>query len=339
MKKPAKFWEKSSENKVKCILCPRECVISPDSLGFCRTRKNIDGELYTIAYGETTAANPDPIEKKPLYHFYPGTRVFSMSTAGCNFSCQHCQNWTLSQSSVEEISTDTISPEEAIEKTKKTNCQGIAYTYGEPVIWFEYALDTAKLAKKEGLYNVFVTNGYMHLDPWEELKPYLDGMNVDVKAYTDQFYQKICGGASLEPVLETCVWAVENDIHLEITNLIIPSENDDPEEIRKLCKWIAEDLNPKVPIHFSRFRPMHQMMDKNSTPISTLEKALEIAKEEGLEHIYVGNVPGHKADNTYCPECGELLIARHGFSVSEYNLKDHKCPECGTDINIVGEHF
>ncbi|KXB00585.1 radical SAM protein [candidate division MSBL1 archaeon SCGC-AAA259M10] len=338
MQKPAKFWEKSSGEDVKCVLCPRECNISPENVGYCRARKNIEGELYTLVYGESTSANPDPIEKKPLYHFYPGSRVFSMSTAGCNFECKHCQNWNLSQASVEEIDTEFIEPEEAIERTKKTNCQGIAYTYGEPVIWFEYALDVAKLASEEGLYNVFVTNGYMNLDGWKELKPYLDAMNVDVKAFSDKFYKTICGGASVKPVLETCEWAVDNGIHLEITNLIIPEENDSPEEIRKLCQWIAQDLHPRVPIHFSRFRPMYKMVDKSSTPVSALERALEIAKDEGLEHIYVGNVPGHEADNTYCPECGELLITRHGFSVAKYNLKDHQCPSCGAEINVIGEY-
>ncbi len=339
MKKPAKFWEEKSENKVKCTLCPRECLISPNNTGFCRARKNIDGELYSIAYAEATSANPDPIEKKPLYHFYPGTRVFSMSTAGCNFSCKHCQNWTLSQSSVEEVGTERIKPEEAVERTKKTNCEGIAYTYGEPVIWFEYALDTAKLAQKEGLYNVFVTNGFMNNKGWDELKPYLDGMNVDVKAFNEEFYQDICGGASLDPVLETCEWAVENDVHLEITTLIIPGENNDPEELRELCRWIVEDLDPEVPIHFSRFRPMHEMMGKSSTPINTLERAWDIARDAGLEHIYVGNVPGHDADNTYCPECGELVIERHGFSISDYKLEDnHSCPKCGYEINILGEY-
>ncbi len=336
MKKSAKFWEKSSEENVRCVLCPRECIISPGELGFCRGRKNIDGELYSIVYGEATSANADPIEKKPLYHFYPGSRVFSISTAGCNFECKHCQNWRLSQSSPEETRTQEIEPEEAVEMAKNRNCQGIAYTYGEPVIWFEYCLDTARLAQKEDLYNVFVTNGYMNLDAWKELGPYLDGMNVDLKAFNDEFYRGVCGVPSVKPVLDTCEWAVENGIHLEITNLIIPEENDDPEQIREMCKWIAEELGPTVPIHFSRFRPMYKMMDKPSTPVSTLEKAAEIAEEEGLEHVYVGNVPGHKYDNTYCPQCGELLIARHGFSVTENKLKDGKCPECRKDINIFG---
>lgn len=335
MKEKAKYWGEEKDKKVKCNLCPRKCVISPDDYGYCRARKNIDGELYSIAYAETTAANPDPIEKKPLYHFHPGTRVFSMSTAGCTFECKHCQNWRLSQSSPEEISTKRITPEDAIKRTKRSNCSGIAYTYGEPVIWFEYALDTAKLAHKEGFYNVFVTNGYMNLEPWNEIKPYLDGLNVDVKAFNDEFYRDVCGVPSVEPVLETCEWAVKNGIHLEITNLIIPDENDGSENIRGLCKWISEDLDPSVPVHFSRFSPMYKMQDKPSTPVETLEKAFEIAKEEGLKHVYVGNVPGHRGNNTFCPNCDELLISRRGFSVTENNIQNGKCPNCGAKINIV----
>jgi len=338
MQKLAKFWEEASGNDVKCVLCPRECRISPGSVGYCRGRKNVDGKLYSMVYGEATSANPDPIEKKPLYHFYPGTRVYSMSTAGCNFECKHCQNWSLSQSSVEDVDTEFIGPEDAVERAKDAGCRGIAYTYGEPVVWFEYALDTAELAHEEDLYNVFVTNGYMNLDAWDEIEPYLDAMNVDVKSYDDEFYRDICGGVSVGPVLETCEWAVDEGVHLEITNLIIPGENDEPEQIRNLCRWIAEDLDPRVPIHFSRFTPMYKMRNKSPTPVRTLERALEIAEEEGLEHIYVGNVPGHEADNTYCHECGRLLIARRGFSVTDYDLKDRRCPECGAEINIVDDY-
>ncbi len=339
MEKIADYWEEKSDKQVKCTLCPRGCTIQEGDLGFCQARKNINGELYSIAYGQATSTQPDPIEKKPLYHFYPGTRAFSMSTAGCNFSCKHCQNWTLSQSSVNDVKTEEITPEEAVDKAERTNCDGIAYTYGEPTIWFEYIKDTAKIAKERGLYNVLVTNGYLNQDPLEDLEPYIDGMNVDVKAFNEEFYQDICGGGSLEPVLETCEWAVENDIHLEITNLIIPDENDDEEEIRELCQWISEDLDPEVPIHFTRFRPLHEMMNKNSTPINILENAWDIAQAEGLKHVYVGNVPGHEADNTYCPNCEELVIKRRGFSLLEYKLdEEHACPNCGYNLNIKGKH-
>lgn len=335
MKRRAEFWEKEKGKRVLCTLCPRECVISEGKYGYCGARKNIEGELYSVAYAETTAANSDPIEKKPLYHFHPGTRVFSMSTAGCNFECKHCQNWRLSQSTTEEVHTERITPEEAIERTEKTGCDGIAYTYGEPVIWFEYALDTSKLASEKGLYNVFVTNGYINTEAWGEIQPYLDGMNVDVKAFNDEFYRDICGVPSVRPVLKTCEWAVENEVHLEITNLLIPNQNDDPDQIRKMCRWISKDLNPSVPLHFSRFTPQYKFQDKTPTPVKTLEKAYDIAKEEGIEYVYVGNVPGHKGNSTFCPECGELVISRRGFSVAENKLENGKCPNCKRDINVI----
>ncbi len=334
VKKLAKFWRKKPNQNVECIICPRNCIISPGNYGVCGARKNIDGELYTMVYGETTSANVDPIEKKPLYHFRPGSRVFSISTVGCNFECKHCQNWRLSQSNLEDVRTETIEPNGVIERTKKSSCDGIAYTYGEPVIWYEYCHDTARQAKDDELYNVFITNGYMNQEPWKKIGPYLDALNVDLKAFNDEFYENICNVPSVEPVLDTCKWAVENDIHLEITNLIIPDENDNPDQIREMCKWIFEELKPTVPLHFSRFRPMHKLTNKSSTPVSTLEKALEIAKGEGLEYVYVGNVPGHEGDNTYCPDCDKLLISRYGFSITEYNLENGKCPNCGRDVNI-----
>ncbi|MEA1904931.1 MAG: AmmeMemoRadiSam system radical SAM enzyme [Candidatus Hadarchaeota archaeon] len=339
MKKLAKFWKELPDQKVRCTLCPLKCVLAPGQMGVCRVRKNEGGKLYTLVYGEATALNPDPIEKKPLYHFWPGSSVFSMSTAGCNLRCRHCQNWTLSQSSVEETRTEQITPERAVELTKRYDCKGIAYTYNEPTIWHEFAFDTAKLAHREGLYNVYVTAGYIELDPLEELRPYLDAMNVDVKSFSDDFYLRISGVRNgVETVTRTCEWAVEHGVHLEITNLIIPGENDKPEEIRELCRWAAEKLGPETPVHFSRFHPMYKMTDRPSTPVETLEQALNIAKDEGLQHVYIGNVPGHEADNTYCPSCGKLLIERHGFTITRYELKDNRCPKCGKKINIVGKH-
>jgi pyruvate formate lyase activating enzyme len=280
----------------------------------------------------------DPIEKKPLYHFWPGSGVFSISTVGCNFTCRHCQNWSISQASPRDTGFEELSPERIVELTKRYDSQGIAYTYAEPVVWWEFCYDTAKLAHEAGLYNVYVTNGYMNLPAWEEIRPYLDAMNVDVKAFSDEFYRRICGASSVKPTLETCEWAVKQGVHLEVTNLIIPHENDDPEEIRRLCKWVAEKLGPDVPVHFSRFYPHYKMTDHPPTPVKTLERAVSIAKEEGLHHVYVGNVPGHEADNTYCPKCGELLIERYGFEVTQYKLKDSRCPKCKAEINVVGEY-
>lgn len=338
MRKHARFWERMAGKKVRCTLCPRECEIAQGKVGFCRGRMNERGELYTRVYGSVVSMAVDPIEKKPLYHFWPGSDVFSMSTAGCNFRCLHCQNWSISQASINDVGFEEILPEKAIELTKRYDCKGIAYTYAEPAIWFEYCYDTAKLAHREGLYNVYVTNGYMNLEAWDEIRPYLDAMNVDVKAFSDEFYRKVVGVPSIQPVLETCEWAVEHGVHLEITNLVIPRENDNPEEIRKLCRWAVEKLGPQVPIHFSRFYPHYKMMDKPQTPVETLERAMDVAEEEGLQYIYIGNVPGHEADNTYCPGCGELLIERYGFSVTRYELKDKRCPKCKTEINLAGEY-
>jgi len=313
-------------------------VIAPGKLGVCRSRKNEGGELYTLVYGSIVSMAADPIEKKPLYHFWPGTDVFSLAAPGCNFKCLHCQNWAISQVNVEEISHEDLPPERAIELTKRYGCKGIAHTYTEPTIWMEYAYDVGKLAHREDLYNVYVTNGYMTLDALEKFSPYLDAANVDIKAFNDNFYKKICGVPSINPVLETCEWMVEHGIHLEVTYLVIPRENDSPEEIRKFCKWVVEKLGPGVPTHFSRFYPHYKMTDWAQTPIEALERAVKIAKEEGLHHVYVGNVPGHEFDNTHCPKCGELLIERYGFSVTRYELKDKQCPKCGTKINIVGEY-
>jgi pyruvate formate lyase activating enzyme len=313
-------------------------VIALGEVGVCHARRNEGGELYSLVYGSIVSMAVDPIEKKPFYHFWPGSDAFSIAAPSCNFRCLYCQNWSISQVNIEEVSYEDITPERAIELTKRYNCKGIAHTYTEPTIWTEYAIDVGKLAHREGLYNTYVTNGYITIEALQELRPYLDAANVDVKAFTDAFYRKVCGVAGIRPVLETCEWMVGHGIHLEVTYLVIPHENDSSEEIRKFCKWVAEKLGPEVPTHFSRFYPHHKMADREPTSVQTLERALEIAKGEGLHYVYIGNVPGHEADNTYCPKCGELLIERHGFEIARYLLKDKRCPKCGTNINIVGEY-
>jgi len=338
LKKPARFWEKLPEKKVRCTLCPWRCTITPGKVGVCRGRKNEGGELYSLVYGSIVSMAVDPIEKKPLYHFWPGSGVFSIAAPSCNFKCSHCQNWTISQASVLDVSTEDLSPEKAIDLIKRYECRGIAHTYTEPTTWTEYAIDVGKLAHRERLYNVYVTNGYINIEALQELRPYLDAANVDVKAFSDDFYRKICGVPSIRPVLETCEWMVDHGIHLEVTYLIIPRENDSEEEIRKMCIWAVDKLGPNVPTHFSRFYPHYKVTDRPPTPVETLERAVKIAKEEGLHHVYIGNVPGHEADNTYCPNCGELLIERYGFDVTRYELKDKKCPKCGTKINIIGAY-
>lgn len=338
VKKLAKFWEKLPDEKVRCTLCPRKCVIAEGEVGFCKARRNVDGQLYSLVYGSIVSTAVDPIEKKPLYHFWPGSGVFSIAVPGCNFRCLHCQNWSISQIGVEDAVCEEVSPEYVIELTKRYGCRGIATTYTEPVLATEFAIDVGKLAQREGLYNVYVTNGYISLEVLEELGPYLDGANVDVKAFSDRFYRKICGVPSIRPTLDTCEWLVEHGKHLEVTYLVIPRENDSSEEIREFCKWIGDKLGPEVPTHFSRFYPHYKMTDREPTPVQTLERALAIAKEEGLHYVYIGNVPGHPSDNTRCPSCGELLIERHGFSITRYELEGKRCPKCGREINVVGEY-
>jgi len=338
MKKLAQFWQKLPNGKVKCNLCPWRCVISSGRVGVCGARKNEAGDLYTLVYGSIVSMAVDPIEKKPLYHFWPGSGVFSIAVPGCNFKCRHCQNWEISQVGVEDVKYEDLSPERAIELTKRYGCKGIAHTYTEPTIATEYAMDVGKLAHRDGLYNVYVSNGYITIEALQELRPYLDAANVDVKAFSDDFYRRICGVPSIRPVLDTCEWMVEKGVHLETTYLIIPRENDNPDEIREFCRWEVEKLGSDVPTHFSRFYPLYKMTDRGQTPVKTLELALKIAKEEGLHYVYIGNVPGHEWDNTYCPRCGKLLIERFGYDILKYELKDRKCPKCGTEIKIFGEY-
>jgi pyruvate formate lyase activating enzyme len=334
MRKPAKFWKKLN-GEIQCLLCPRNCRIAPGKRGFCGARENEGGTLYTLVYGSVVSMAADPIEKKPLYHFWPGSSVFSIAAPGCTFTCLHCQNWEISQARVGQVETEDLPPEELIRLTKEYNCSGIAHTYTEPTIWTEYAIDVGKLARAENLYNVYVTNGFISPEALQELGPWLDAANVDVKAFSDDFYRRICG-ARLQPVLEACEWMQEHRIHLEITYLIIPKENDRSEEIREFCRWVSEKLNPEVPVHFSRFYPHYRMLEKPPTPVETLERAHEIAREEGLSYVYLGNVPGHPYDNTYCPGCGEMLISRYGYTILEFNIKNGRCAKCGRKIPLVG---
>ncbi len=317
--------------KVKCNICAHHCSIAENGYGVCRTRQNMEGKLYTLIYNRVSSANEDPIEKKPLYHFFPGTLVFSLGTISCNFRCKHCQNWSISTAKVGDVYTTEMPPEEAVSRAKKSGCEGIAWTYNEPAIWFEYTYDCAKLAKREGLYTVYVTNGYISEAALNEIAPFLDAANVDVKAFSEDFYHKICG-AKLKPVLETCERMLEKKIHIELTYLIIPGYNDSEEEIKKFSEW-AVDLNASIPVHFSSFYPAHQMLDVPPTSIEIMEKAHEIAKEAGVEYVYLGNVPGHEYENTFCPGCGGLLIGRTGYLVRK-RISKPECPECGRSINV-----
>lgn len=335
--KEAYLYDKLEDDKVKCHVCARECTIAEGKKGFCLTRENKGGKLYSIIYSWVSSEHVDPIEKKPLYHFYPGSLVYSLGTLGCNFRCEHCQNWSISQVKPDRSLVFEITPEEAVEKAVVSGSKGIAWTYNEPAIWFEYTYDSAKLAKQAGLYTVYVTNGYITTQALEYIAPYLDAYRVDIKAFNERFYQEVCS-AKLQPVLDSSKKARELGMHVEVINLIIPEKNDSEQEIRGLSEWVYENLGDSTPMHFTRFTPMHKMTDSYPTPVKMLEKAVEIAKQTGLKYPYIGNVFGHKFENTYSPKCGALLIERRGFFPVFHDITLEKmCRKCGEQIPIKGE--
>ena len=325
--KEALYYEKI-DTKIKCLLCPKECLIAEGKRGFCRGRENVDGRLIALTYEECVSIAVDPIEKKPLYHFHPGSLILSCAPNSCNLGCLYCQNWTISQ---EETATQHITSQEMVELALKKDSFGIAYTYTEPLIWYEYLLETAKLAKEKGLANVLVTNGYINPDPFEELLPFIDAMNIDVKSVKKSFYREYCK-ATLAPVLKTAERA-RKSCHVEITNLIIPTLNDSDEDFRKLINWIADKLGDDTPLHFSRYFPAHKL-NIPPTPVTTLEKAKKIAQKR-LKHVYIGNILDPSANTTYCPKCKKALIVRDGYSISKMHLKGKRCRYCGEEINIV----
>jgi pyruvate formate lyase activating enzyme len=334
----ALLYEKLKGETVKCNVCPRRCYIRPGTLGFCKVRQNRSGHLYAISYGKLTASNVDPIEKKPLYHFWPGSTSYSISSFGCSFACPWCQNWSISQAGPEDSYYGEASPEQVVRAAKRHGCKTISYTYNEPLIWLEYVLDTAKLALKEGILNVLVTNGYTTPEALDLLGPYIQAANVDVKAFNPHFYAKYCKGR-LEDVLEALKIMAEKGWHLETTLLIIPTLNDDRKEIRGMAAWIRENLGAETPFHISQFYPTYKMSHLKPTPVGLLVEAREIALREGLKYVYLGNVPGHESENTYCPSCGFLLIKRWGFSILEWNLtREISCSKCGEKIPVKGEY-
>lgn len=325
----ALFYRKEKED-MRCLLCPHVCLIAPNERGKCRTRINLDGKLKTLVYGESDSEklyfHVDPIEKKPLYHFYPGSYSLSFGTPGCNLFCLNCQNFDLSQSTPDDISEHFLKPEKIVELAKMHGCKSISYTYTEPTIFYEYLMDTAKIAKENCVKNVWVTNGFINPKPLKEALPYIDAMNVDLKAFSEEFYQNICG-ARLRPVLETIKTAFR-ETHIEITNLLIPTLNNSNEDIEKLVDFVSE-LSDEIPLHFSAYRPMYKMEIK-STPVETLYKAKEIA-ERKLKYVYLGNVATN--NDTFCPSCKNPIVKRnYGVKI---NLIDEKCPNCNTKIPII----
>ena len=316
---------------VKCQLCPRGCIISEGHRGNCGVRENRGGKLYTMVYGNPCAVNNDPIEKKPLYHFLPGTLAFSIATAGCCLHCLYCQNWDISQMRPEETTNYDAPPETVVSAALSRQSTSVAYTYSEPTVFYEYMLDTAHLARINGLRNVVISAGYINPDPLHQLCRVVDAIKIDLKGFNQEFYRRVCS-AERDPVLESIKIVHQEGVHLEIVNLVVPTLNDDLDELRELARWVRDNVGPDVPLHFTRFQPMYKLTNLPPTPVETLEQAYGIAKEEGLHYVYVGNVPGHPGNNTLCPQCEQLLIARTGFSVTEYHLQDGKCPACGTAI-------
>ena len=314
--KEALVYQKLEGNKIKCNLCSHRCVISPGKRGICRVRENRDGVLYSLVYGKVVTNNIDPIEKKPLFHFYPGSKSYSIATAGCNFRCLHCQNWQISQLKDGEITGEEFTPEEVVEDALGSGCESIAYTYTEPTIFYEYAFDTAEIAHEKGLKNIFITNGYISEEALREISPYLDAANKDLKSMKDNFYRKVCG-ARLKPVLDSIKLHHMLGIWLEVTTLIIPGYNDSSEELEEIARFIR-DIDKNIPWHVSRFFPAYQLMNVPTTPLDTLKKAVEIGREVGLEYVYQGNVG--EGENTFCPNCGKLLRKRTGFDFVENKI-------------------
>jgi pyruvate formate lyase activating enzyme len=318
-------------NKVKCLLCPRECELAEGRRGDCRVRVNIGGKLQTLVYGKPCAVHIDPIEKKPLFHYLPGTRSFSLATAGCNLHCMYCQNWEISQREPENTRNIGLSPEEAVTRAVNNNCATIACTYSDPVIFFEYAADIGKFAHRNGVLNVWVTAGYINPEPLKEAVSFVDAANIDLKGITDAFYKTVCK-ASLSPVLNTIKTMKEAGVWIEITNLVIPTYNDTTEDFSMLCDWILKNVGSDVPLHFSRFWPIFQLKNLPPTPEEVLTRARQIAMSKGIHYVYLGNIPGHEGNNTYCPVCKKNLITRRGYMILEYNMIKNKCKFCGHTI-------
>ena len=330
--KQALFFTKLVDDFVQCNLCPHHCTIRPNDTGLCRVRKNIDGTLYSLVYGHPIAQSIDPVEKKPLFHFYPGSRTFSIATVGCNLKCKHCQNADISQLHEEPNFSTEISPDDIVRSALEQKAESISYTYTEPTIFYEYAFDIAQLAHSKGLKNIFVTNGYIETEAFQQIAPFIDAANIDLKAMSDEFYKRICG-ARLQPVLDAIKAYVENDIWVEITTLIIPGYNDDEKGLSDIAGFIY-DINPDIPWHVTGFSPTYQLTEAPPTSVSMIEKAVIIGKDAGLSYVYPGN--RGFGEHTICPVCGKELIRRDGFRVSTNKILNNSCPDCKARISGIG---
>lgn len=333
----ARLYDRLEGERVQCRLCAHRCTIAAGKRGVCAVRENRAGTLYSLVYGLLISQAVDPIEKKPLFHFHPGSRAFSIATVGCNLSCRFCQNADISQLPREQgrILGHETPAAAVVQAARRYGCRSIAYTYSEPTIFFEYAYDVSVLAREARIANVYVTNGYMTPEMLDAYHPYLDAANVDLKSFRDGFYRRLCG-ARLQPVLDALKHMRAQGVWIEVTTLVIPGHNDDPKELAELAGWIAAELGPATPWHVSRFHPTYRLTDAPPTPAATLRRAYEIGRQAGLHYVYIGNLPGLAGEDTVCPACGLTVIARYGFSVTERHLQDGACPACGARIEGVG---
>jgi pyruvate formate lyase activating enzyme len=334
-----KLWKWSKEGLyysetprgVKCLICPNECTLKENEVSTCHNRINVGNKIYTIAYGNPCAVNIDPVEKKPFYHFLPSSRAFSIATAGCNFACLNCQNWTISQVSPRETQNFDLMPARVVEECLKNKCESIAYTYSEPITFYEYTIDTAKIAREKGLKNILHSAGYINEEPLRNLCKYIDAANIDLKSFRESIYLKLSAG-KLQPVLNTLKVLKEEGVWLEITNLVVPGWTDDLVMIKEMCAWLHNNGFDDTPVFFSRFQPLYKLTQLPVTPIATIEKAREIAMKEGLKYVYSGNVPGTESENTYCPKCKKAIVLRKGYTVLENNLDNGNCKYCREKI-------
>lgn len=333
---PGRWWQSRDDGRTVCELCPRACALAEGDRGFCFVRQNLGGRIVSTTYGRSTGFCVDPIEKKPLNHFLPGTPVLSFGTAGCNLGCKFCQNWAISRSRQVEALSQTASPEAIAVAARQLGCPNVAFTYNDPVIWAEYAIDTAKACRDQGIGSVAVTAGYITAPARRDLFSAIDAANVDLKAHGEQFYWKLTGG-HLAPVLDTLRWLVhETPVWVEITNLVIPHANDSADDLKRLCDWVAAELRPDVPLHFSAFHPDFRLVDRGPTPAATLLTAYTIARAAGLQYVYTGNISDPEHQTTYCPGCGQAVIERDGYAIGRFRLIDGKCAACG---RAVAGHF
>jgi len=325
------MYQEETPRGIMCRICPNECVLKEGEISDCRNRIVRNSRLYTMAFGNPCSANVDPVEKKPLYHFLPGTRAFSIATAGCNMSCLNCQNWAISQSSPDKTRNYDLMPDKVVSEAARNKCHSIAYTYSEPTTFYEYAYETSVAARREGIRNIFKTNGYINPDPLRNICKYLDGANVDLKSFNESTYLRLTGG-KLQPVLDSLKIYRDMGVWLEITSLIVPGWTDNMDEIGKMCKWLSDNGFRDTPLHFSRFHPTYKLQQLPPTPIENLKNAVKIATSEGIRYVYTGNAPGHDISDTLCASCGTTIITRQGYTITSNSIKNGKCSNCGNPV-------